>query len=87
MTPAYRSDPSDIARRAYALWEKEGRPHGRDRDHWSRAERELDSELALAAAGEPAESAKTPARTRKTAAAAAAEATVKPARRKSAKPA
>ena len=30
-----------IARRAYELWEAEGRPHGHDTDHWARAEREL----------------------------------------------
>lgn len=26
-----------IARRAYALWEDEGRPHGRDEAHWQTA--------------------------------------------------
>ena len=26
-----------IAQRAYHLWETEGRPHGRDEDHWERA--------------------------------------------------
>jgi hypothetical protein len=30
-----------IADRAYQLWESEGRPEGRDVDHWFRAEREL----------------------------------------------
>lgn len=30
-----------VRRRAYALWEEEGRPHGRDREHWERAEREV----------------------------------------------
>jgi hypothetical protein len=29
-----------IARTAYYTWEKEGRPHGRDLDHWLHAERE-----------------------------------------------
>ena len=28
--------------RAYALWESEGRPDGRERDHWEQAERETD---------------------------------------------
>lgn len=32
---------SDIANRAYQIWEREGRPHGRDQDHWHRAEREI----------------------------------------------
>ncbi len=27
--------------RAYALWEQEGRPHGREADHWAAAEAEL----------------------------------------------
>jgi hypothetical protein len=31
----------DIAARAYQLWEEEGRPHGRDLDHWSKAASEL----------------------------------------------
>jgi hypothetical protein len=37
---------SEIAMRAYYIWEAEGRPEGRDIDHWLRAE----SELALMAA-------------------------------------
>jgi hypothetical protein len=31
----------DISRRAFHLWEREGRPEGKDKDHWWRAEREL----------------------------------------------
>lgn len=27
--------------RAYRLWQEEGEPHGRDKDHWDQAEREL----------------------------------------------
>lgn len=30
-----------IKQRAYELWEADGRPHGRDAEHWARAEREL----------------------------------------------
>ena len=30
-----------IRLRAYEIWEKEGRPLGRERDHWLRAETEL----------------------------------------------
>lgn len=26
---------------AYAIWEREGRPHGRDEEHWRMAEAEL----------------------------------------------
>ncbi len=29
-----------INQRAYALWEEEGRPEGRSRDHWQQAARE-----------------------------------------------
>ena len=30
-----------ILRRAYEIWEDEGRPHGRDKAHWFLAEAEL----------------------------------------------
>ena len=30
-----------ISRRAYRIWEEEGWPHGREAEHWSRAEREI----------------------------------------------
>ena len=36
-----------IAKRAYYIWEKEGRPQGRDKTHWYQAERELKHELGL----------------------------------------
>ena len=80
MDPARNPDTGEIARRAYALWEKEGRLHGRDRDHWSRAEREL-GRLRSRARGEGCSP-------RKAAAAAAepAPAVVKAVRRKTAKP-
>jgi hypothetical protein len=32
-----------IRERAYALWEEEGRPDGKDLDHWHRAEAEIRS--------------------------------------------
>ena len=31
----------EIAQRAYAMWEQEGRPDGRNLDHWLTAENEL----------------------------------------------
>jgi hypothetical protein len=34
-----------IARRAYEIWEGEGRPHGRDREHWLRAEAEVGTSI------------------------------------------
>lgn len=30
-----------VAKRAYAIWENEGKPHGRDVDHWLQAEVEV----------------------------------------------
>src|SRR5262249_4925557 len=33
-----------IARRAYEIWEEEGRPHGRDQEHWRRAAEEIADE-------------------------------------------
>lgn len=30
-----------VSQRAHEIWEREGRPHGRDAEHWSRAEQEL----------------------------------------------
>ncbi|MBN8997457.1 MAG: DUF2934 domain-containing protein [Rhizobiales bacterium] len=39
--------PNDvlIARRAYEIWEEEGRPHGRDRDHWLKAVEEFSTTI------------------------------------------
>lgn len=36
--------PSRIHEHAYHLWEKAGRPHGRDLEHWLEAERELNEQ-------------------------------------------
>ena len=37
-------DPhTEIAKRAYAMWELEGWPTGRDLEHWLRAEAELEA--------------------------------------------
>jgi hypothetical protein len=36
-----------IAQRAYAIWEKQGRPHGRDREHWSQACEELNGRAVV----------------------------------------
>ena len=33
--------PDEIAMCAFAIWEKEGRPHGRDVEHWLQAEAQL----------------------------------------------
>jgi hypothetical protein len=51
MTPPARTPETDrIAARAYALWEEEGRPHGRDEQHWQRAESEVSETGASVAA-------------------------------------
>lgn len=34
-------DEEQVRQRAYALWDEEGRPSGRDDEYWHRAEREL----------------------------------------------
>lgn len=34
----------EIRKRAHALWEQEGRPEGKHRDHWIRAEHEFDTQ-------------------------------------------
>lgn len=38
------ASPDEIRRRAYRIWEEEGWPHGREAEHWNRAERELAQE-------------------------------------------
>jgi hypothetical protein len=47
-------DKQRIRERAYELWEREGRPHGRHMDHWVQAERETGGEgfAGLGRAGE-----------------------------------
>lgn len=42
-----------ISKRAYALWEAAGRPHGHDGDHWEQAERERDELERVALVAEP----------------------------------
>jgi Protein of unknown function (DUF2934) len=37
----FNSAPENIARYAYHIWVKEGRPHGRDKEHWLQAEAHL----------------------------------------------
>ncbi len=36
--------PDAVSRRAYEIWEREGRPEGCDLRHWLQAEQELESE-------------------------------------------
>lgn len=49
---------SQIAERAFEIWEAEGKPHGLDQDHWIRAESELN---ALMARMSPARAGRKPA--------------------------
>jgi hypothetical protein len=40
-------DRHDMVReRAHLIWEREGRPHGRESEHWAQAEHEIDNEAA-----------------------------------------
>jgi hypothetical protein len=48
-----------IRMRSYQIWEREGRPEGRDVDHWLRALEELRAEVLASAA--PEEGAPRPA--------------------------
>lgn len=41
---AREGDEERIRRRAYDIWESEGRPHGRDEEHWRRAQQEVAGE-------------------------------------------
>jgi hypothetical protein len=43
----------EIAQRAYSIWEVEGRPIGRELDHWLRAEAEVRGARAESADGTP----------------------------------
>lgn len=40
-------DLERIRARAYQIWEQEGRPHGRDLEHWQQAERQLAVEFRI----------------------------------------
>jgi hypothetical protein len=42
-----------IEQRAYALWQREGRPHGRHEEHWHRAAREVEAEEEASLAKAP----------------------------------
>ena len=49
---------SEIAKRAYAIWEVEGQSTGREIEHWLRAEAELQVKDAGSVTGAPRASAK-----------------------------
>ena len=54
-----------IRERAYALWEKDGRPEGRSLAHWSQAEAEIAIKQPAAAPNKP-KLAKSPRRRKPT---------------------
>ena len=37
-SPQPELNPADVAACAYLIWEREGKPHGRDAEHWMQAE-------------------------------------------------
>jgi hypothetical protein len=56
-TPAF----DEIVRiHAYGLWESEGRPHGRDVEHWLRSQEEIRRFAETKMAEEPVTTAKKP---------------------------
>jgi len=57
----------EIARRAYTIWEIEGRPTGRELDHWLRAESEVQAREAAPAEKMPPTSVKPRGAARRTA--------------------
>lgn len=56
-----------IRDRAYLIWEREGRPHGRDYEHWVQAQIELAAESRRNGTAEPAAPARKAAAKAKTA--------------------
>ena len=62
-----------IARRAYDIWENEGRPEGRSVDHWLAAEREVGGDSGKRPAPAAKRPSAGPTRTRKVRASAKAE--------------
>jgi len=46
-TPVGDDIRNQIALRAYFIWEREGRPDGREAEHWTLAEAEIKSELTV----------------------------------------
>jgi len=50
-----------IRLRAYAIWEREGRPEGRHVEHWFLAQREIERETAQAAAASGISGGESPA--------------------------
>ena len=46
--PATEITSEQIARRAYSIWEQQGRPAGKESEHWLQAEQQLKSSQSFA---------------------------------------
>lgn len=55
-------DNEQIRRRAYEIWEREGRPEGREAEHWRRAAEELAASEAVKTQDVPAARVRDPAK-------------------------
>ena len=53
-------DEDRIRRRAHAIWEREGRPDGRQQEHWAQARRAIEAEERTAPLRAAADAAPTP---------------------------
>lgn len=49
-TPGQQQQIQELA---YQLWEQEGRPEGRDREHWEQARRQLEGEADMMSEATP----------------------------------
>lgn len=76
-----------IRQRAHEIWEAQGRPEGRDFDHWCAASEEFRSLKVEAPAVKPARKAPTGKKAEKAGETLVAEAVKAPARKRAAKPA
>ncbi len=43
-----------VRQRAHEIWERQGRPEGRQEEHWAQARREIEAEDAGGSVAEPA---------------------------------
>jgi hypothetical protein len=56
-----------IRERAYDIWQREGRPHGRDAEHWQKAAAEIEAESRLRSEPETVGAGSAPLRSRRAA--------------------
>jgi hypothetical protein len=45
--PDAREKEQRVRERAYRIWEEEGRPSGKEKEHWERARTEIEEEDAI----------------------------------------